>query len=183
MRDAVKWVESASETKDLALSLTSTEGVMMVPAFVGLGAPYWDSHARGAIFGLTRGATRAHLVHAALESVAFQSKDLLQLMEAESGLRLSSLRVDGGMTANNFLMQFQSDLLSVAIERPILQESTALDAAYLAGLQAGYWSNINEIAGFRQVERLFVPQMDPHNARILYARWQKAVEAVRLFGS
>ena len=183
MRDAVQWVETASETEALALSLPSTEGVVMVPAFVGLGAPYWDSRARGAILGLTRGSTRAHLVRAALESVAFQTKDLLQMMESESGLRLSSLRVDGGMTANNFLMQFQSDLLGASVERPALQESTALGAAYLAGLQSGYWTGLDEIVGFRKVDRLFEPQMAPSAARALYERWQKAVEAARLFGS
>ncbi|MCB9355030.1 MAG: glycerol kinase GlpK [Lewinellaceae bacterium] len=181
MRDTVELFSDAAETEPLALSLPSSEGVYVVPAFVGLGTPYWDSEVRGAIFGLTRGSSRSHLVRATLESVAYQTKDVLDVMEKDSGIRLKALRVDGGMVRNNFLMQFQSDVLGVDVERPVVQETTALGAAYLAGLAVGYWKDEADIAKNWQLDATFNPQMSPEQADQLYRGWQKAVEAARVF--
>ena len=153
----------------------------MVPAFVGLGTPYWDSEVRGAIFGLTRGSSRSHLIRATLESVAYQTRDVLDVMERDSGIQLKTLRVDGGMVRNNFLMQFQSDMLGVQVERPVVQETTALGAAYLAGLAVGYWKDADDIAQNWQLDRAFAPQMPAEEADKLYHGWQKAVEAARIF--
>ncbi|MEZ4965192.1 MAG: glycerol kinase GlpK [Saprospiraceae bacterium] len=181
MRDTVELFSDAAETEPLALSLPSSEGVYVVPAFVGLGTPYWDSEVRGAIFGLTRGSSRSHLVRATLESVAYQTKDVLDVMEKDSGIQLKALRVDGGMVRNNFLMQFQSDVLGVDVERPVVQETTALGAAYLAGLAVGYWKDEADIAKNWQLDATFNPQMSPEQADQLYRGWQKAVEAARVF--
>ena len=181
MRDTVELFADAADTEGLALSLTSSEGVYMVPAFVGLGTPYWDSEVRGAIFGLTRGSSRSHLIRATLESVAYQTKDVLSVMEQDSGIKLKTLRVDGGMVANNFLMQFQSDMLGVEVERPVVQETTALGAAYLAGLAVGYWKDQADIAQNWQLERNFSPEMPGVEADRLYLGWLKAVEAARVF--
>ncbi|MFN0034485.1 MAG: glycerol kinase GlpK [Saprospiraceae bacterium] len=181
MRDTVELFTDAAETERYALSLSSSEGVYMVPAFVGLGTPYWDSEVRGAIFGLTRGSSRAHLIRATLESVAYQTKDVLSVMERDSGIQLKALRVDGGMVRNNFLMQFQSDVLGTHVERPVVQETTALGAAYLAGLAVGYWKDRADIAQNWQLERSFSPAMPKEDADRLYRGWQKAVEAARVF--
>ncbi len=181
MRDTVEWFTDVAETEHLALSLPSSEGVYVVPAFVGLGTPYWDSEVRGAIFGLTRGSSRSHLIRATLESTAYQTKDVLSVMERDSGIKLKALRVDGGMVANNFLMQFQSDMLGVKVERPKVQETTALGAAYLAGLAVGYWKNQADIAQNWQLDRDFSPEMPTEEADRLYRGWQKAVEAARVF--
>ncbi|GAB4492200.1 MAG: glycerol kinase GlpK [Saprospiraceae bacterium] len=181
MRDTVELFSDATETEAHALSLESNEGVYVVPAFVGLGTPYWDSEVRGAIFGLTRGSTRSHLIRATLESVAYQTKDVLDVMERDSGIELKTLRVDGGMVRNNFLMQFQSDILGVKVERPVVQETTALGAAYLAGLAVGYWKDEADIAQNWQLDRSFEPQMPENEAARLYRGWQKAVEAARVF--
>jgi glycerol kinase len=181
MRDTVELFSDAADTERHAMSLDSTEGVYLVPAFVGLGTPYWDSEVRGAIFGLTRGTTRSHLIRATLESVAYQTKDVLSVMEQDSGIRLKSLRVDGGMVANQFLMQFQSDMLGVNVERPMVQETTALGAAYLAGLATGFWKSKADISEKWQLERRFLPKMPPSEAQRLYAGWLKAVEAARVF--
>ncbi len=181
MRDTVKILRDAAETERYAMSLNSSEGVYMVPAFVGLGTPYWDSKVRGAIFGLTRGSSRAHLVRATLESVAYQTKDVLDVMEKDSGIALRALRVDGGMVPNNFLMQFQSDMLRVRVERPQVQETTALGAAYLAGLAVGYWANEQDIAANWQLERVFKPQMAAKDSKERYRGWKKAVRAARMF--
>ncbi len=181
MRDTVEWFTDVAETEHLALSLPSSEGVYVVPAFVGLGTPYWDSEVRGAIFGLTRGSSRSHLIRATLESVAYQTKDVLSVMERDSGIKLKTLRVDGGMVRNNFLMQFQCDMLGVNVERPVVQETTALGAAYLAGLAVGYWKDQADIAQNWQLERDFSPEMSTENADKLYLGWQKAVEAARVF--
>ena len=181
MRDTVELISDVSETEPLALSLPSSEGVYFVPAFVGLGTPYWDSDVRGSIFGLTRGSSRSHLIRATLESVAYQTKDVLSVMEKDSGIQLKALRVDGGMVANNFLMQFQSDLLHVNVERPVVQETTALGAAYLAGLAVGYWKDKNDIAGNWQLDKAFIPQMAESETDKVYAGWQKAVAAARVF--
>ncbi len=181
MRDTVELFSDAAETERHALSLSSSEGVYVVPAFVGLGTPYWDSEVRGAIFGLTRGSSRSHLIRATLESVAYQTKDVLDVMERDSGIQLKTLRVDGGMVRNNFLMQFQSDILGVNVERPVVQETTALGAAYLAGLAVGYWKDEDDIATNWQLDRSFAPQMPENEAARLYRGWQKAVEAALVF--
>jgi len=149
--------------------------VYLVPAFAGLGAPHWDPYARGAIFGLTRGATGGHLARAALESIAFQSVEVLRAMEADAGLHLSELRVDGGATANAMLMQFQADLLGVAVVRPKVTETTALGAAYLAGLAVGFWQDSAEVEANWQVDRRFEPAMSRDQAAALTAGWDKAV--------
>lgn len=181
MRDTVELFTDAAETENFARSLDSSEGVYFVPAFVGLGTPYWDSEVRGSIFGLTRGSSRSHLIRATLESVAYQTKDVLDVMERDSGIELKTLRVDGGMVRNNFLMQFQSDMLGVEVERPLVQETTALGAAYLAGLAVGYWENKEDIARNWQLDRAFKPEMAATDARKYYAGWLKAVEAARVF--
>jgi glycerol kinase len=181
MRDTVELFADVNETERFATSLSSSEGVYFVPAFVGLGTPYWDSEVRGSIFGLTRGSSRSHLIRATLESVAYQTKDVLSVMERDSGIQLKALRVDGGMVRNNFLMQFQSDLLHVTVERPKVQETTALGAAYLAGLAVGYWKDKNDIAGNWQIDKTFAPDMPQNTSEKLYAGWQKAVEAARVF--
>jgi glycerol kinase len=181
MRDTVNLFTDANETEGHANSLDSSEGVYFVPAFVGLGTPYWDSEVRGSIFGLTRGSTRSHLIRATLESVAYQTKDVLSVMEKDSGIHLKALRVDGGMVRNNFLMQYQSDMLGVDVERPVVQETTALGAAYLAGLATGFWKDRDDIAQNWQLDRAFKAQMPEEDAEKLYAGWQKAVEAARVF--
>ncbi len=181
MRDTVELFADATDTEHQAMSLSSAENVYMVPAFVGLGTPYWDSEVRGAIFGLTRGTTRSHLIRAALESVAYQTKDVLTVMEQDSNIQLRALRVDGGMVRNNFLMQFQSDMLRVAVERPVVQETTALGAAYLAGLAVGYWKDRADIAQNWQLERRFEPNMPTSSAEQAYNGWKKAVAAARMF--
>lgn len=179
LRDELQIIGNAAETEALAESVPDTGGVYMVPAFVGLGAPYWDQYARGAIVGLTRGTSKAHLIRATLESLAYQSRDVVTAMQADSGLELKTLRVDGGATANNFLMQFQADILGVPVQRPAVTETTALGAAYLAGLATGYWSSQEEIAKLWQIERTFEPQMDASQRDKLYAGWQRAVERSR----
>jgi len=181
MRDTVELFVDVADTERYAMSLSSSEGVFFVPAFVGLGTPYWDSEVRGSIFGLTRGSSRAHLIRATLESVAYQTKDVLSVMEKDSGIRLRALRVDGGMVKNNFLMQFQSDLLGVQVERPVVQETTALGAAYLAGLAVGFWRDKADISTNWQLERVFRPGMARGEARRLYRGWQLAVKAARVF--
>jgi len=177
LRDGMQMSTHAEETETLAMSVASTEGVYFVPAFVGLGAPYWRSDARGAVFGLTRGTGRGHLARAVLESLAYQTRDVLSAMEADSGIALKSLRVDGGAVANNFLLQFQSDILGVRVERPEVAETTALGAAYLAGLAVGFWSSREEIAQHWAIGRTFTPDMSPDTNAALYAGWQRAVKA------
>jgi len=181
LRDGLKMIETAAETEELSTSIDSTEGVYMVPAFVGLGTPYWDSDARGAIFGLTRGTEREHIARATLESLAYQTKDVLDAMIADSGIELKALRVDGGAVENNFLMQFQSDMLNVPVERPTIQETTALGAAYLAGLAIGYWKDKSEIAKQWEIDQTFTREISEEKRKELYEGWQKAVEATRSF--
>ena len=175
LRDGLKIIRSAAEVEALAASVADNGGVYLVPAFVGLGAPHWDPYARGAIFGLTRGATGGHLARAALESIAFQSAEVLRAMEADAGLRLSELRVDGGATSNALLMQFQADLLGVSVVRPKVTETTALGAAYLAGLGVGFWRDTAELVANWQVDRRFDPVMSRDQAATLTAGWDKAV--------
>ena len=181
LRDSLGLIGSAADSEALAESISDSGGVYVVPAFTGLGAPYWDAYARGAILGLTRGSGRAEIVRATLESVAYQSRDLLDAMQADSGATLPALRVDGGMVANDFLMQFQADLLGVPVERPLVAETTALGAAYLAGLAVGYWPDLDAIAANWALDRRFTPQMDAPTRVRLYRGWQAAVARVRGF--
>jgi len=181
LRDGLRMIETSAESEQHALNVSSTDGVYMVPAFVGLGTPYWDSAARGAIFGLTRGTTKDHFVRATLESLAYQSKDVLDAMVLDSAIDLTSLRVDGGAVSNDFLMQFQSDLLGVPVDRPIIQETTALGAAYLAGLAVDFWQGKEEITELWKKDATFTPKMNEKERNKLYTGWQKAVEATRAF--
>ncbi len=179
LRDELRLIDSAAESEAIATSINGTDGVYVVPAFVGLGAPYWDQYARGAIVGLTRGSGRAQIVRATLESIAYQTRDVVAAMSADAGLTLDRLRVDGGAVANNFLMQFQADILGVPVDRPAVTETTALGAAYLAGLATGFWESQAEIAQQWQLERTFEPAMPADQRESLYARWQAAVERSR----
>ena len=179
LRDSLRVIYDAKDSEYFATKVPDTQGVYLVPAFVGLGAPYWDMYARGAIVGLTRGANRNHIIRATLESIAYQTRDVLELMRSECGIDLCELRVDGGACANNFLMQFQSDILDVPVERPEIIETTALGAAYLAGLATGFWSDQSTISEKRKVNRRFKPAMDENRRQTLYARWKKAVERAR----
>lgn len=179
LRDELQIIQHAGETEAISTSIPDTGGVYVVPAFVGLGAPYWDQYARGTIVGLTRGSGRAQIVRATLESIAYQTRDVLEAMHADSGLTLPALRVDGGAVRNNFLMQFQADLLGVPVQRPSVTETTALGAAYLAGLAVGYWSSAEHIAQQWHIEQTFVPSMSPYRRDALYAGWKRAVERSR----
>jgi glycerol kinase len=176
LRDGLQIIESAGQAEVLAASVPDSGGVVVVPAFVGLGAPHWDSYARGAIFGLTRGTNRAHIARAALEAIAFQSAEVLAAMQTDSGIALNELRVDGGATANNLLMQFQADILGVSVVRPNVAETTALGAAYLAGLGVGIYSSQEEIAAHWKRDRVFTPNMSRDEAATRMAKWSKAVE-------
>ncbi|MBK7927862.1 MAG: glycerol kinase GlpK [Bryobacterales bacterium] len=179
LRDGLGLISTAAESEAVATSVSDSAGVYMVPAFVGLGAPHWDGHARGLISGLTRGATRAHIVRAALESIAYQTRGLVEAMEADSGQELVELRVDGGATANRFLMQFQADVLGKPIVRPADIETTALGAAYLAGLAVGFWSGTEEVEKFWKAERVFEPKMPESEREHLYDGWKDAVRRCR----
>lgn len=181
LRDGLRMFRDSAESEQYAERVDSTDGVYVVPAFVGLGAPYWDSDVRGAVFGLTRGTSKEHFVRATLESLAYQTKDVLDAMEADSGISLKSLRVDGGAVKNDFLMQFQSDILDVQVDRPVINETTALGAAYLAGLAVGYWENRNEIAQNWKNDKSFQPEMVQEKREELYEGWQKAVKAAQTF--
>jgi glycerol kinase len=175
LRDQLGVLSSAAESEALAASIEDAAGVYFVPAFVGLGAPHWDSNARGMLTGLTRASGRAHIVRAALESIAYQTRELVEAMEADSGEKLKELRVDGGATANNFLMQFQADLLGCPIVRPSDIETTALGAAYLAGLATGFWKSIEELESFWRAERTFEPTMPAARREELFEGWKRAV--------
>lgn len=176
LRDSMKLIYDAKDSEYFATKVEDSLGVYVVPAFVGLGAPYWDMYARGTIMGLTRGTTRNHIIRATLESIAYQTRDVLELMRNECGIDLCELRVDGGACANNFLMQFQSDILGVPVERPEIIETTALGAAYLAGLAVGFWKDQSMIAERRKVNRRFTPDMDEDKRKKLYDNWKKAVK-------
>jgi glycerol kinase len=179
LRDGLGLIAHAAESETLAAQVPDTGGVYFVPAFVGLGAPYWDAYARGTIVGMTRGTDRRHLARAALEAICYQSRDLLEAMTADSGIRLQALRADGGAAANDLLMQLQADLVGVPVERPAVTETTALGAAYLAGLAVGYWSGQGEIAAQWRGGSRFAPAMDAAQRDALYAGWQRAVERAR----
>ena len=179
LRDGLGVIQQSVDVERLALSVPDTAGVYVVPAFVGLGAPYWDARARGGILGLTRGATAAHIARAVLHAMAYQTRDVMEAMLADSGLALSALRVDGGAAANDLLMQFQADQLGVPVQRPRVRETTALGAAYLAGLATGFWRDQAEIASHWALDREFTPAMPAAERDRLYAGWRKAVSRVR----
>ncbi|MCF8564164.1 glycerol kinase GlpK [Alicyclobacillus tolerans] len=181
LRDGLRMFKNAAESEEYAVRIPSSEGVYVVPAFVGLGTPYWDSDARGAVFGLTRGTQKEHFIRATLESLAYQTRDVLSAMETDAQISLKTLRVDGGATANNFLMQFQADILAVPVQRPNVLETTALGAAYLAGLAVGFWDSKDEISENWSINRTFENQMDDSERANLYEGWKKAVEATRVF--
>lgn len=176
LRDGLQIIESAAETERIAQCVQDSGGVYFVPAFVGLGAPYWDPYARGTIVGITRGTQREHIVRATLDSICFQTRDVAETMREDSGLELRSLRVDGGATKNNFLCQLQSDILGVQVLRPTVQETTALGAAYAAGLASGFWENIDELKDNWIIDRTFEPSMDSEMRERMYANWRRAVD-------
>lgn len=176
LRDELKLIHDAADSEYFAQKVPDSNGVYVVPAFTGLGAPYWDMYARGAIIGLTRGVNRNHIIRATLESIAYQTKDIIEAMVEDSGINLTALRVDGGATENNFLMQFQSDILNVNIERPDVTETTALGAAYLAGLAVGLWKSKGEIVQNWSINRKFRPEMDENTREKLYNDWKNAVK-------
>ncbi len=176
LRDEVRLIDTAPRVDELAESVENANGVYFVPAFTGLGAPYWDMYARGCMMGLTRGANRAHIARACLESIAFQMTDLLEAMNADSGIKLSSLRVDGGASVSNIMMQIQSDMIRTPVDRPQMVETTALGAAFLAGLAVGFWKDEEELSSLREVDRIFTPKMSFEDSQKLYAGWKKAVK-------
>jgi glycerol kinase len=179
LRDGLGLIRQASEVETLARGVPHSDGVYLVPAFAGLGAPHWDARARGTLFGVTRGTTSSHISRAALDSIAYQSLDVLKAMEADSGMRIGELRVDGGACANNLLMQFQADILGVDVARPRIAETTALGAAYLAGLAVGYWKDVDELKAQWQLERRFSPSMPQPEIASCLAGWQRAVNAAK----
>jgi len=179
LRDELKIVDSSADTEYFAKKVEDNGGVYVVPAFTGLGAPYWDMYARGTIVGLTRGSSKAHIIRATLESIAYQTRDVLEAMEADSGIKLKAMRVDGGASSNNFLMQFQSDILGIQVERPVVSETTALGAAYLAGLAVDYWNGQEELLKKWKRDSLFTPKMDEDKREKLYLGWKRAVERAR----
>lgn len=181
LRDGLRMFRKAEESEAYASRVTSSEGVYVVPAFVGLGTPYWDSDVRGAVFGLTRGTEKEHFIRATLESLAYQTRDVLSAMEADSNIPLHTLRVDGGAVKNNFLMQFQSDILNVPVDRPVVNETTALGAAYLAGLAVGYWDSLQDISNYWNLDKKFEPVMGEQEREELYEGWGKAVKAAQAF--
>jgi glycerol kinase len=177
LRDGLKIIEKSADVQQLASKVNDTDGVVVVPAFSGLGAPYWNPYARGTIFGLSRGTTDAHIALATLQSIAFQTHDVLKAMESDAGVSISELRVDGGATVNDLLMQFQSDILSVNVVRPSVVETTALGAAYLAGLAVGFWSSIEEISKQWKEDKKFIPAMDSKQKESLISQWSRAINA------
>ena len=179
LRDGLKILKSAKETEKIARELSSSDGVYFVPALVGLGAPYWDPHARGMVIGITRGTTQAHLVRAALEAIAYETRDVLEVMKKDTKQAFKILKVDGGASANDFLMQFQADILRIPIERPKILETTALGAAGLAGIAVGLWKNKEEFNRLRRIDRIFYPKMKSSQAQTLYSNWKRAVERSR----
>jgi len=179
LRDELHLVQSSAEIEKLAASVPDNGGVYLVPAFAGLGAPYWDQFARGAIIGLTRGSSAGHIARAALEAIAFQVKDVLDAMQSDAHIQFRDLRVDGGASANNLLLQFQADLINIPVIRPRTLETTALGAAYLAGLATGYWQDQQDIKHQWQIDHVFRPAMEQEHARQLVTTWRKAVSRAR----
>lgn len=181
LRDGLRLFRNAKDSEIYAARVASTGGVYVVPAFVGLGSPYWDSDVRGAVFGLTRGTTKEHFIRATLESLAYQTKDILGAMERDSGYAVLSMQVDGGAVSNAFLMQFQSDILGIPVERPMIGETTALGAAFLAGLAVGYWGGLDEISRCKRLDRRFDPAMPRETREALYQGWIKAVHTAMAY--
>ena len=181
LRDGLRIINSAPQTENYATRVNSTDNVYFVPAFVGLGTPYWDSEARGAIFGLTRGTEKEHFIRATLESLCYQTRDVMEAMSKDSGIEVNNLRVDGGAVKNNFIMQFQADIVNTSVERPEVQETTALGAAYLAGLAVDFWEDKKDIADGWKLEKEFNPEMSEETRTKLYKGWKKAVEATQVF--
>jgi glycerol kinase len=179
LRDGLRLFDSAAEIEPLAASVASSDGVYLVPAFVGLGAPHWDPYARGTIVGLTRGSTRAHIARATLEAIAFQTRDVIDAIEAEAGLQLDALRVDGGASRNDLLMQIQADVLGRPVVRSAVPETTAQGAAYLAGLGVSFWSGLDEITQRWRADRTFEPELSSERRELLYAGWRRAVERAK----
>jgi glycerol kinase len=177
LRDGLGIIAKSGDVEELAAKVKDSEGVYFVPAFAGLGAPHWNQHARGTLVGITRGSTSAHIARAALDSIAFQTLEVLQAMEKDSGIEIKELRVDGGATVNNNLMQFQSDLLQASVIRPKITETTALGAAYLAGIAVNYWQGIDSIKKQWQIDKTFVPVMPPERTETLIKGWHRAVRA------
>ena len=179
LRDSLGIIKTSAEVETLAAQVKDSEGVYVVPAFAGLGAPHWNQHARGIITGLTRGSNAAHIARAALDSIAYQTMDVLKAMEADAGISIKELRVDGGATVNNLLMQFQSDIMNTTVVRPVITETTALGAAYLAGLAVGYWPNMEAIQNQWQVDKKFIPAMEKEERKKLTKQWQRSVKAAK----
>ncbi|WWP01475.1 MAG: glycerol kinase GlpK [Candidatus Dasytiphilus stammeri] len=179
LRDEMKLINHAEDSEYFANKVRNTNGIYVVPAFTGLGAPYWNPYARGAIFGITRGANYNHIIRATLESIAYQTRDVLEAMQSDANLKIEILRVDGGAVANNFLMQFQSDILGLSIERPKLREVTVLGAAFLAGLAVGYWIDLDEVATKLIIEQKFIPHMKEYERNDKYANWKQAVSLIQ----
>ncbi len=181
LRDGLHLIQNSADVEKLAMQTSTSDGVYLVPAFAGLGAPYWNQHARGTMVGITRGTTSAHIARAALESIAYQTMEVIKAMQADAHIEVKELRVDGGATANNLLMQFQSDILATKVIRPVITETTALGAAYLAGLAVGYWKDMNEISGQWQIEKTFDPQMQASQKNDLIKGWERAIKAVTVW--
>ena len=181
LRDEMRMIKEAKESESYSRKVTSTRGVVVVPAFVGLGAPYWDNECRGAVFGLTRATQKEHFIRATLESIALQTKDVIKTMEKETNIHISTLKVDGGATANSYLMQYQSDILSSEVLLPNCLETTALGAAYLAGLQTGFWKDLEDIKSVHKYQRLYKPNMKKSEIKIIDKRWKTAIKATRMF--
>jgi glycerol kinase len=179
LRDELEIIGDAAESERLAATVSDNGGVYLVPAFVGLGAPHWDMYARGTIVGLTRGSNRGHIARAALEAICYQTRDVLECMESDSGRRLDAMKVDGGATANDLLMQFQSDILGVPVSRPEVTETTALGAAYLAGLAVEYWDGLEDVKANWREETRFTPSLDEASRERLYGDWKRAVECAK----
>lgn len=179
LRDQLQFIKNAAESEELARKVPDSNGVYVVPAFTGLGAPYWDQYARGAIFGLSRGATKNHIIRATLESLAYQTQDVLEAMQEDSGIELAELKVDGGASANNFLMEFQADILNTTVVRPQVIETTALGAAYLAGLAVGYYKSKEDISKNLKVSQQFTPKMDSEQRKLLLDGWKQAIAHTR----
>ena len=179
LRDGLKLIQHSADVEALAAKVGNNGGVYLVPAFTGLGAPYWNQHARGTIVGITRGSSDAHIARAAVERIAFQSMDLLHSMQADAGIPIQEVRVDGGATVNNQLMQFQADILDTAVIRPLVTETTALGAAYLAGLAIGFWKDTSELMQYWQMDKQFTPAMEEKDRTDLQKNWKKAVRAAQ----
>jgi glycerol kinase len=183
VRDELRLIQNAEDSEYFANKIESNEGVYIVPAFTGLGAPHWNMYARGTILGLSRNSNRSHIIRAALESIAYQSKDVIDAMEQDTGIKLRELKVDGGASANNFLMQFQSDICDITISRPVVRETTALGAAFLAGLAAGVWQSIDEICSSWVLDREFTPVMPDERRKLNIDGWNKAVECAKIWAT